>query len=285
MFETFGQAKQELGEAEDLLELLAGKILKAENDSSRLVLNQQFKNILYQDLMQEGSFDYPYDSVRSLTKLTSPDKKFRIYNWNLPNGNGSNIYYGFIQLKTKGNREPVIYCLTDHSDSIPEPGFVKSDHNSWYGCRYYKIIMTTYKSKVYYTLLGWDGFSQNISQKIIDILWFDEHDRPFFGADIFRNTGNDHLKRIFFKYSATSSMILAYDEQVLKKNTEWNASKKQYESEDNRTKMIVCDELIPMEPQLEGMYEYYIPSSEVYNGFVFEEGFWYLYRNVDVRNK
>ena len=80
-------------------------------------------------------------------------------------------------------------------------------------------------------------------------------------------------------------MILSYDEQVLKKNPKWNASKKQYESDDKRTKMIICDELIPLETQLEGLYEYYIPSSEVYNGFVFEEGLWYFYRNVDVRNK
>lgn len=282
---SFTQVKFDIGHAEDSLKFLLIKIQNAENDSIRFILNERFEELFYQALSYTGSFDYPFDSLKTIAKLTSPDKKFRIYNWNIPKGDGSNIYYGYIQLNPKSKLTHTVYRLFDRSDSISQPELAILDHRSWFGSLYYKIIMTSYDNRKYYTLLGWDGLSQQLSQKIIEILWFDNQEQPYFGAKIFRNLGNDQLCRILFKYASTASMILTYDDQYLTKNKKWNASKKQFDSETEKTSMIVCDELIPIDPQLEGQYEYYIPSSEVYNGFVFKEGHWNFSRDVDVRNK
>jgi hypothetical protein len=281
---SFAQIQNEFEQREDSLIFLSSKIQKAENDSVKLFFNKQFHEILYRTLLYTGSFDYPFDSLKTIAKLTSPDKKFRIYNWNLPKADGTNIYFGFIQLNPKDNPDHTIFDLLDRSDSIPQPDLSILDFHSWYGSLYYKIILTTFDNQKFYTLLGWDGLSSQITQKIIDIVSFDKSGHPNFGAKIFRNYGNDEECRLLFKYSSSASMVLKYDDQYLIKNKKWNPSKNQFLSDREKTSMIVCDELIPLDPQFEGQFEYYVPSSEIFNGFVFKDGTWNFYKNVDVRN-
>ena len=79
-------------------------------------------------------------------------------------------------------------------------------------------------------------------------------------------------------------MILKYDEQYIVKSRKWNSARRKFETEDVKTNMIVCDELVPLDPQMEGQFEFYVPSSEIFNGFVFENGCWNFYKNADVRN-
>ena len=270
---------------EDSLKLLSVRIQKAENDSVRLFFNSQFHETLYQSLLLNGSFNYPFDSLTTISKLISPDKKFRIYNWNLPKGDGTNTYFGFIQLNPKKKLKCSVYELFDRSDSIPKPEITILNNRFWFGSLYYKIIVTTFNKQKFYTLLGWDGLNLQLLQKIIDVLLFDKTDQPQFGAKIFRNYGGDSLCRVLFKYSSSASMILTYDDQYLTKNKKWDSSQKKFESEREKARMIVCDELIPLDSQFEGQFEYYVPSSEVYNGFVFKNGYWYFYKNVDARNK
>ena len=278
------QVRKDIEQMEDSLKFLSEKIQKAGNDSVRLFFNNQFHETLYRTLLLEGSFDYPFDSLKTIAKLTSPDKKFRIYNWNLPKGDDTNIYFGFIQLNPKGKPDHAVYDLTDHSDSIPQPEMALLDDHSWFGALYYKIIVTTFNNQKFYTLLGLDRLNSQLTQKIIEILFFDKSNQPHFGAKIFRNYGNDLVCRVLFKYSSSASMVLTYDDQYLIKNKKWNSSKNQFEIDREKVSMIVCDELIPLDPQFEGQYEYYVPSSEVFNGFVFNAGSWSFYQNVDVRN-
>jgi hypothetical protein len=80
-------------------------------------------------------------------------------------------------------------------------------------------------------------------------------------------------------------MVLIYDKQYLTKSKRWDSSKNQFIIDREKTWMIVCDELIPIQPQFEDQFEYYVPSSEIFNGFVFKDGKWNFYKNVDVRNK
>jgi hypothetical protein len=80
-------------------------------------------------------------------------------------------------------------------------------------------------------------------------------------------------------------MFLDYDEQFLPAKKKWNKEKKEFDIEQRKEWMIVCDDLVPSNPILEGQYEFYIPSSETYHGFVFEGGFWVYYQNIDARNR
>jgi len=279
------QGKYDISLAEDSLKLLSDKIQNAENDSIRYILNYRFEQTFYRSLLNQGSFDYPFDSLKTIAKITSPDKKFRIYNWNLPKGDGTNIYFGFIQLTPKVNKDHFVFRLSDCSDSIPEPESASLDYRSWFGCLYYKIILTSFNNQKYYTLLAWDGINPQLSQKMIEVLWFDSVNQPHFGARIFKKSGNDQSCRIFFKYSSTSSMLLTYDDQYITQNKKWNPAKRKFESKTEKISMIVCDELIPLDPQLEGQFEFYVPSSEVFDGFIFNEGCWYFHKDIDVRNE
>ena len=280
---SFAQVRSNIEQMEDSLKFFSSEIQKAGNDSVRLFFNRQFHETLYRTLLLPGSFEYPFDSLKTIGKLTSPDKKFRIYNWNLPKGDGTNSYFGFIQLYAKANLYS-IYDLIDCSDSIAQPEIALLDNNSWFGALYYKIIITTSGNKNFYTLLGLDRFNLQLTQKVIDVLYFDESNHPHFGAKIFMNYGNEQICRVLFKYSSSASMLLTYDDQYLLTNKKWDASKKQFESEREKAWMIVCDELIPLEPQFEGQFGYYVPSSETFNGFVFKDGKWNFFKNVDVRN-
>lgn len=281
---SYAQVRSNIEQMEDSLKFLSQKMQKAENDSVRFFFNKQFHETLQRTLVHSESFDYPFDSLKTLVKLTSPDKKFRIYNWNLPKGDGANVYFGFIQFHPKGNLHTV-YVLFDGSDSIPQPETALLDYRSWFGSLYYKIIVTTCNNQKFYTLLGWDAVNLQITQKVIDVLYFDNSNHPHFGAKIFRNYGNDQICRVLFKYSSSASMVLTYDNQYLIKNKKWDSKKKQFESDREKAWMIICDEMVPLDPQFDGQFEYYESASGIFNAFIFKDCKWSFFKNVDVRNK
>ena len=284
-FSLFCQEHNRVERMQDSLLVLTKKIKTAGNDSARFHYNALFKQTLRQALSVPASFDFPFDSLKTLSRLTAGDKKFRIYTWNIPKGDGTFKYFGVIQLNPRENRNAQLFDLSDHSDSITDAEFKRLDPDHWYGSLYYRIILTKFHDQTFYTLLGWHGSNSLLTQKVIEVLIFDYLHHPRFGAMIFRNYGNDKICRIIFKYSSTAAMYLDYDEQFLPEKKKWNPSKKQFETEKIKKHMIVCDELIPREPILEGQFEYYIPSSEMFDGFVFMDGFWNFFSNIDARNK
>jgi hypothetical protein len=223
-------------------------------------LIQKFESILN----DPNSFEnYEFDSLKKdLSILRSPDNQFRIIHWHIEKSDGTYEYFGFIQSKHseikkaslfhKTHTETIqLYPLTDKSAEIKNPENAVTDNKKWFGMRYYKIIHNKTKSKDYYTLLGWDGNDKFSQKKIIDVLTFDNAGVPHFGADIF-SFQKKYPKRIIFEYSSTCSMSLKYN------------SKKD---------SIVFGHLSPIEPQLEGQYQYYC-SDMSFDGFGFKKGKW-----------
>src|SRR5664280_349849 len=89
-YPLFSQEHKLLSQYNDSLSSLQHKIGKATDDSTRQILNHQFRSMLKRAITLPGSFSYPFDSLKKLARLTSPDGAFRIYNWNLPVTDGSN---------------------------------------------------------------------------------------------------------------------------------------------------------------------------------------------------
>ena len=103
------------------------------------------------------SFDYAFDSLSNMMgKLKSPDKTFRIYNWNVSYLNGRYNYFGYIQYFSKEDKVYKIYTLADKSDEVKKPENEVLDYTQWYGALYYTIIPVKYKKNNYYTLLALD---------------------------------------------------------------------------------------------------------------------------------
>ena len=241
----------------DTIKIICKKLYSSKTDIDKKKYNHQLLNTFESALNTANSFDYPFDSLNDIARLVSPDKKFRIINWNVPYDDGTQEYFGFIQekysqKKRKGlfKRETAeiaqLYPLIDKSAEIKNPENTISDNKKWCGMLYYKIIIKKTKSKTYYTLLAWDGNDKLSVKKIIDVLTFDNNGTPHFGADIFIMP-KKYPKRVIFEYNASCSMSLKYN------------SKKD---------SIVFDHLAPSEPQLEGQFQYYCPDMS-YDGFGF----------------
>lgn len=218
---------------------------------------------IFEQALTPSTFDYNFDSLqKDLSILRSPDNKFRIVHWHIEKSDGSFEYFGYLQSKhtvvkktglfRKTRTETIqLYPLIDKSPEIKNPENAITDNKKWFGMRYYKIIHNKTKSKNYYTLLGWDGNDKFSQKKIIDVLTFDNNGIPRFGADIF-NFQKKYPKRVIFEYSASCSMSLKYN---------------------TRKDSIVFGHLAPIEPHLEGQFQYYC-SDMSYDGFGFKKGKW-----------
>ena len=284
-FSLQSQEHQNLSLLEDSLSSLQRQIQKTSNDSTRQSLNILFRNTLRTAIGLPGSYTYPFDSLKKLAKMTSPDKKFRIYNWNIPASNGSNLYFCFLQIPDKSNKNTSrIIELSDRSDSIPDPEHCALGPGCWYGALYFKIISERAENRAIYTLLGWVGTSAVEMQKVIEILWFDDKNNPHFGGKIFTKYKDGENKRVIFKYSPLATMVLRYEEQSLLKVKKWNSSRHKFEETLSKSPMIICDRLVTVDAS-EGKGAILAPAGDIYDGFIFEHGGWNFVEDVDARNR
>lgn len=229
------------------------------------LLKRQYNDSIiseFQDLLQHPeTFNYGFDSLKRMGKIKSPDKVFKIYNWNLSYLNGTHEYFGFVQYYSKKEKEVKVFKLTDRSEEIENPEKHTFDPDYWYGMLYYEIIPMKYKRNKMYVLLALDLNNFLTTKRCIDVLYFDDAKNPKFGKEIFEFE-NKKYKRIIFEYSSNATMTLTYDES---------------------SKMIIFDHLSPSRPHLAGNYQFYGPDFS-YDALVWEKGKWKHVLDVDVRN-
>ncbi len=243
------------------------KLFKSKNDDEKQRLNSELLSVFEETLNQPGAFDYQFDSLKKdIGILNSSDGKLRIINWNIEKSDGTHLYFGFIQEKFNSSKKKtesiLLFPLTDKSSEIKNPENTISDHKKWFGMLYYKIIPVKYKKKTYYTLLARDMNDKTSQKKIIDVLSFDGNGNPRFGMDVF-SLPKRYPKRIVFEYAINCIFALKYNEDM---------------------NMIVFDRLGPIEPQLEGQFQYYCTSDFEYDGLKLKKGKWIFTPNVAPKN-
>jgi hypothetical protein len=252
--------KLSLKEIEDTLSVLMKSIYSDNTNLIKEEANNKFQSLLRISLYKDGSFDYPFDSLKHIGKIKSEDGKIRIFTWNLPQSGGYQKYFGFLMYK-KGKNNSQIFELNDSRKEISEPVNEILSAKKWLGNLYYSIVEETYKGQAYYILLGLDFNNLFSSKKVIDVLTFNKNSEPVFGSNIFK-VGDAILKRVIFEFSARATMSLRYI---------------------NESKTIVFDHLSPSRPDFTDNYQFYGPDF-TYDGFRFEKGFWVYVRNLDLRN-
>ncbi|MDP4266897.1 MAG: hypothetical protein Q8880_05640, partial [Bacteroidota bacterium] len=250
--------------SEDTLLRYMAEMVNSDDDSMKIKSCKKFSSLMERTLKHDNSFDYPFDTLKKVSRLTSPDKLFRTITWDIPKSDGSYEYFGFFQVYDKKKNKYVIYKLNDKSEEIQNPEKQFLDNNRWYGCLYYKIIMQKYKSNTYYTLLGWDGNNNLSNKKIIDIVNFNVSSRPSFGAAIFQSEKDDKIlyNRVIFEFAKNVIMKLNYEDNINK---------------------IVFDHLSPVESYMEGQYQFYGPDLS-YDAYYFKNGIWKYEKNIDIKN-
>ncbi len=254
-------SKQLIAEYEDTLKVMAHTIMNGENQAVKTEANNAFISTLQEVLQFERSFNYPFDSLKTISIKTSSDSKIRIYTWLLRKDNGNYQYFGFVHYKNKSKKRYEIITLNDNSENIRRPENEQLDNNNWYGALYYDIIYIKKKGRKYYTLLGWDGNNDISTKKIIDVMYFSGREKIKFGASIFKK-GKTTTKRFIIEYNATSTISVKYEE---------------------KEKKIIFDHLIPMRKDLEGLHEYYIPDG-TYNAMKYTNGKWEFKNDVAANN-
>ncbi len=268
-----GQSYKSLQEAEDSLSAVLSRLNAAKGDSARDLLNERFRAGLSAALSLQGSFEWPFASLKSLVRIASPDSKFRFFHWNLPATGGECRYYGFLVRQNAG--QMAVWPLSDRSDQIRGADTAMLSSSDWFGALYYKVIPgITTGGDTLYTLLGWSGQDGLVTRKVIEILWFDKTGQPRFGRRFFPGFGEGLNARIIFRFSASAGMALKYEVTDVETAREWNRKKRTFETHTEKTGVIRADRLAPPEPQLVGQYRFYVADGELSDLFVFSPGGW-----------
>lgn len=254
---------------EDSLKVLQKKVFFNKKENERFEANKKFLATWNEIIPDEKSFLYPFDSIKEISRLVSPDKKFRLVTWNVPKNDGTQAYFGFIQVnnvitkktgwfKKSVTKEYQYFTLSDKSAAVKTPESYVADPSKWFGMLYYEIII----NDDYYTLLGWDGNDKITQRKFVDVLWFKPDGTPMFGKDVFKYPGK-FAKRLMFEYSSEISMSMKYQESRGE---------------------IVFNHLAPKDPDaaLEGQYQFYGPDGS-FDALSKKKGKWVYEGDIDVR--
>ena len=249
---------KQLRSYEDSLIMLGKAMVNDTEETQRQTSNYSFIKTLVSALKIPNSFLYPFDSVKAVRIINSPDNRFRIITWPLTFDDGSYRFYGTIQMNTGGKL--VMYPLTDASPDIKNPEDTITDNRKWFGAEYYWIV-PVYSPKLYYVLLGWKGYTDKSTKKVIEVLSFD-NDKPVLGMPVFDGNGKTR-KRVVFEYTRHASMLLRY---LPDQN------------------MIVFDHLVPPDPKMKDQKDSYGPDLS-YDGYKIKNGHWVFVSNLDMRNE
>lgn len=245
---------KELKKKEDSLKVFSDKMINAPEAPERFRADSNFVRGLVRSLKIKNSFYYPFDSLRTISHLYSPDSTFRVFTWQLKKDEYVYLQKGAIQMNTPTG-ELKLFPLFDFSMYTGKPIDSVRTKDNWIGAIYYRIIMKEHRNKKYYTLLGFDDYSVSSNKKWMEVLTFSDRGDPVFGAPV-----------ISFKEDSTKKPVQTRFSMEYKKeaNTLFNY--------DPELDMIVFDHLISEteEPEKKNTY---IPDGS-YEGFKWKDGQW-----------
>ncbi len=259
---------------QDSLNLLSSLVWQQKADSARVLNNNVFFRKFQSALESAQSIAFPFDSVNGITRVASEDGEIRIFTWNIPFSDGTNKYFGFIQLLREN---PVLIPLVSTYSNPADFTTKQLTTQEWYGALYYQLIQVKIGKKMAYTLLGWDGYTSNSNRKLIDILYIDDNGNVVLGMPVFK-TEKGIRSRVVLEYAEKANMLLRYDYQTIR-------IEKRKKIKKEKAWLIVMDRLVPMDPSMEGFRNYYVPAGDIYDGFIFRDGYWVLVEDIDVANK
>ncbi len=249
-------AQQKILQAkEDSLKAFAFKIIKHEDAAVRLRSDSNFTRIIVRALKTPYSFEYPFDSLITISKLVAPDSSFRIFTWQLVKDESYCRQKGFIQMRTSDGSLQ-LFPLRDVSEFTEDPVDTIANQGGWIGAVYYKMITKAFQGKKYYTLLGYDEHNERTTRKWIDILHFDQLNQPIFGLQNGFSFAEDSIpgnpqNRILLEYKKDARARIQFDEEM---------------------DMILFDHLISETNEPKKKYTL-IPDGD-YEGFVWKNGQW-----------
>src|SRR6476469_2548458 len=244
---------KQLRKKEDSLKVYAIQIIQGRTDSDRFKADSQFTKIFVRALKINNSFNYPFDSLITISRLAPPDSSFKIFTWQLVINDNVVRQHGAIQMRTKDGSLK-LFPIVDKTSMTKDIIDTVTNNFNWIGAIYYKIIPKPANGKTVYTLLGFDENNLNSNRKIIEILSFN-NDEPVFGGSYFSDVNKTDVKnfgaRFVMEYKKNASPRLTYDDQQ---------------------DMIIYEHLISETGETQKKYTY-IPDGD-YEGLQWKDGKW-----------
>lgn len=200
------------------LKTQAESIMNNDELVDRLRADSFFTRTLVKSLQIPYSFNYPFDSLNTISKRYAPDSSFRIITWQVMRDPTYYRYKGAIQMKTFDGSLRLI-PLFDGTHFTDNPVDSVRNAKNWIGAIYYNIILTKHNNKNYYTLLGFDEHDENSSRKWIEVMTFDNNQQPLFGGRYFMYP-KDPIKpkqpafRFYIEYKKDAAAKLNYDPEM-----------------------------------------------------------------------
>lgn len=247
---------------QDSLKEISFQVINKENEPERYNANFKFIKTLVSALKVPHSFNFKFDSLKSISIQTSPDMRFRVFTWPVQNQDGSYRFYGTIQMNNPDGKLRM-FPLIDYSAGIKDPADTVTSNEKWFGAEYYQIIPVLHNVRVpYYILLGWKGNTVKTTKKVIEVLYF-KNGKAYMGMPVFSGKKDiAQKKRIIFEYSRQVSMMLNYLPEE---------------------GMIVFDHLAPPDSKMKDKFDVYGPDLS-YDGYKLVNGKWKLAENLILKN-
>lgn len=229
--------------------------------AQRFAADSFFIRMLVRSLKTPYSFNYPFDSLETVSRIYAPDSSFRIFSWQWERDNDYFRQRGAIQMKTADGTLK-LFPLVDMSEFTTAPQDSVRTGRNWIGAIYYAIVMKTFNNKKYYTLLGYDDNNMRSAKKWIEVLSFDETGKPVFGGPFFsmkvgKIDSFASIARYGMEYKKEGRARMNYDKEI---------------------DMIVFDHLVLEDKQVDRPYNL-VPDGD-YQGFKWENGKWALVDKV-----
>lgn len=232
-FIQLSMAAKPLTEVEKELKKMAFDILNHDSVAYKISLNKKFAALLYETLQRPESYNYPFDSLKTISMLRADDNSFRIFTWYIESqnrkenyGKQEHYYFGFVQRVKKdvNNKDLIVIPLIESEGSVQSIEAEEMNSNNWFGALYYPMksnptlpsLTFQYNEKTknskekpkkkkrkVYVLLGWNGGDNTCNYKLMDLISFDDEKDPktaIFGASIIYY-GRLPKYRVVFKYS------------------------------------------------------------------------------------
>jgi len=282
------QRKGTFAVLEDSIVQLHREILLENETRLRYQKNEQLLYLFEETLELKNSFSHPFDALKTISVLTSPDKKVRIFTWYLISDDGVHEHYGFIQSYNEEKKQYRLCELIDKWKRIEKPDSKPLSCDKWYGALYTEIIeVKAPNNKTYYTLLGWNGGDVFSQRKIIEILYVSNKGVPVFGAPIFKGYTKSSPMRVIFEYAKRSPFLLHYNHQSYTEKTAKKDKKtNKYIVETLSADMIVFNRLIPMNEALGTIPQFMVGEASLNDAFIFVEktGKWTFKADIIARN-
>jgi hypothetical protein len=227
------------------------------NDSAaedRFRSDSNFIRSLVRALRLPNSFYYPFDSLQTISRLYAPDSSFRIFTWQFKKDNMLYLQEGAIQMN-QPDGSLKLFPLFDASMFTSNPLDSVRTRQNWIGAIYYRIVEKRWQGKNYYTLLGFDDFSETSNKKWMEVLTFSDQGEPRFGGPYFSFQEDSVRKPTQYRFN------IEYKKEA---GTRFNY--------DPSLDLVVFDELISENNQPEKK-DTYVPDGE-FEAFQWKDGKW-----------